>query len=100
MPTHQASIAHAVSHDTITRTQLEDWLVSYIANLRGMKKERISRNVVLSKYGLDSASAVALSGDLMDWLRCDIDPTLLYEHPTIEKAAAFVMAGLPEARRG
>ena len=75
-----------------TQSQIEEWLVSYIAELRGMKKEKISRNTILSKYGLDSASAVTLSGDLMDWLKCDIDPTLLYEHPTIEQAAAHIVA--------
>jgi len=85
MPTAQSSL-HA------TQAQIEEWLVSYIAELRGMKKEKISRTTVLSKYGLDSASAVTLSGDLMDWLKCDIDPTLLYEHPTIEQAAAHIVA--------
>ncbi|MBR8651860.1 acyl carrier protein [Achromobacter sp. Marseille-Q0513] len=75
-----------------TQAEIEEWLVSYIAELRGMKKEKISRTAVLSKYGLDSASAVTLSGDLMDWLKCDIDPTLLYEHPTIEQAAAHILA--------
>jgi acyl carrier protein len=76
---------------TATQAQIEDWLVSYIAELRGLKREKISRTTVLSKYGLDSASAVTLSGDLMDWLKCDIDPTLLYEHPTIERAAAHIV---------
>jgi acyl carrier protein len=85
MPTAQSGL-HA------TQAQIEEWLVSYIAELRGMKKEKISRTTVLSKYGLDSASAVTLSGDLMDWLKCDIDPTLLYEHPTIEQAAAHIAA--------
>jgi acyl carrier protein len=75
-----------------TQAQIEEWLVSYIADLRGMKKEKISRTTILSKYGLDSASAVTLSGDLMDWLKCDIDPTLLYEYPTIEQAAAHIVA--------
>jgi acyl carrier protein len=74
-----------------TQAQIEEWLVSYIADLRGMKKEKISRTTILSKYGLDSASAVTLSGDLMDWLKCDIDPTLLYEYPTIEQAAAHIV---------
>ncbi|CAE6867200.1 hypothetical protein R75461_08352 [Paraburkholderia nemoris] len=74
-----------------TQAQIEEWLVSYIADLRGMKKEKISRTTILSKYGLDSASAVTLSGDLMDWLKYDIDPTLLYEHPTIELAAAHIV---------
>jgi len=75
-----------------TQAEIEEWLVSYIAELRGMKKEKISCTTVLSKYGLDSASAVTLSGDLMDWLKCDIDPTLFYEHPTIEQAAAHIVA--------
>lgn len=75
-----------------TQPQIEEWLVAYIAELRGIKKEKISRTVMLSKYGLDSASAVTLSGDLMDWLKCNIDPTLLYEHPTIEQAAAHIVA--------
>lgn len=76
---------------SVTQAQVEEWLVSYIAELRGIKVEKISRSTILSKYGLDSASAVTLSGDMMDWLKCDIDPTLLYEHPTIEQAAAHVV---------
>ncbi|MBB5447923.1 MULTISPECIES: acyl carrier protein [unclassified Paraburkholderia] len=95
-----ASIGPAIPNESITQAQLEEWFVSYIADLRGMKREKISRTVVLSKYGLDSASAVALSGDLMDWLKCDVDPTLLYEYPTIEKAAAYLMERHSEARRG
>lgn len=80
-----------------TQAQIEEWLVSYIADLRGIKKEKVSHTTILSKYGLDSASAVTLSGDLMDWLKCDIDPTLLYEHPTIEQAAAHIVAMGKEA---
>jgi acyl carrier protein len=85
-------IPTGTSNLNVTQEQIEEWLVSYIADLRGMKKEKISRTTILTKYGLDSASAVTLSGDLMDWLKCDIDPTLLYEHPTIEKAAAHIVA--------
>ena len=84
-------IAFAQATNSVTQEAIEEWLVSYIADLRGIKKEKISRTTVLRKYGLDSASAVTLSGDLMDWLKCDVDPTLLYEHPTIEKAATHIM---------
>jgi acyl carrier protein len=90
MTTPEMSTAQSGPH--ATQAQIEEWLVSYIAELRCMTKEKISRTTVLSKYGLDSASAVTLSGDLMDWLKCDIDPTLLYEHPTIEQAAAHIVA--------
>jgi len=90
MNTHDMAIAQEAN--TVTQQQIEEWIVSYIADLRGIRKEKISRTTVLNKYGLDSASAVTLSGDLMDWLKCDVDPTLLYEHPTIERAAAHIVA--------
>ncbi|MGE4243407.1 acyl carrier protein [Ramlibacter sp.] len=71
----------------VTRAEVEEWIIRYVSELRGIRADRISRTIPLTKYGVDSASAVAMSGDLMDWLGCDIDPTLMYEHPTIERAA-------------
>jgi len=76
---------------TVTQASVEEWLIAYIADLSGTRKDKISITTHLRKYGLDSASAVTLSGDMMDWLKCEVDPTLLYEHPTIEKAASHVM---------
>ena len=90
MNSHEMPVVQ--SGNRVTQDQIEQWLVSYIADLRGIKKEKISRTTILSKYGLDSASAVTLSGDLMDWLKCDVDPTLLYEHPTIQQAAAHIVS--------
>jgi len=90
MTIQETPATHSRLH-TATQVEIEEWLVLYIAELRGIKREKICRTTVLSKYGLDSASAVTLSGDLMDWLKCDIDPTLLYEHPTIERAAAHIV---------
>lgn len=63
------------------------WLHHYLADLKGMSPERISRTQPLYKYGLDSASAVTLTGDLMEWLKIDIDPSALYEYPTIERVS-------------
>jgi len=86
-PQH-ATIAEPVR---ITQKEIEDWMVKYVSNLCDIMLEKVSTTVPLRKYGLDSATAVTLSGDLMDWLKCDIDPSLLYEHPTIEKAAQEIM---------
>jgi acyl carrier protein len=71
----------------VTSEAIAAWLHNYIADLRGMKPARISRTEPFFKYGLDSASAVALTGDLMEWLKVDVDPSLLYEYPTIDRAA-------------
>ena len=71
-----------VSSDTIA-----DWLHNYVAELIGVNPEKVSRTQPLRKYGLDSASAVTLTGDLAEWLKVDVDPSVLYEYPTIERAA-------------
>jgi len=31
-----------------------------------------------------------LTGDLMDWLKIDVDPAILYDHPTIELVSAHL----------
>jgi acyl carrier protein len=69
---------------------IADWLHAYIADLRNVRPERISRRESLHKYGLDSASAVTLTGDLTEWLKMDVDPSVLYEHPTIDGLASHL----------
>jgi acyl carrier protein len=90
---------------TLTRTANETspeaigaWIHAYVAEMRGMSADRIQRTVPLYKYGLDSASAVTMTGDLCDLLGVDVDPSVLYEHPTIERAAAH-LSSLCEAAR-
>jgi acyl carrier protein len=71
-----------------SRADIEHWLRNYIAEMTGVPPERISATATFDRLGLDSASAVALVGDVEDWLGAEIDPTLPYEHPTIEKLSA------------
>jgi acyl carrier protein len=68
-----------------SRADIEHWLRSYVAEMTGVPPERISATATFDRLGLDSASAVALVGDIEDWLGVEIDPTLPYEHPTIEQ---------------
>jgi acyl-CoA synthetase (AMP-forming)/AMP-acid ligase II len=45
---------------------------------------KTSSGKIRRHYGLDSSAAVGLTGDLEDWLETEIDPTLLYDYPTVE----------------
>jgi acyl carrier protein len=71
-----------------SRADIEHWLRNYIAEMTGVPPEQISATATFDRLGLDSASAVALVGDVEDWLGAEIDPTLPYEHPTIEQLSA------------
>ena len=67
-----------------TATEIQVWIVSYLADLLEVDSEEIEVTIPFDRYGLDSSAAVGLTGDLEDWLGCELDPTLLYDYPTVE----------------
>jgi acyl carrier protein len=78
---------------------VKQWLVAYIADLLEFEHSEVNTRLPMGRYGLDSTAAVALTGDLGNWLGCDIDPRLLYEHKTIEALADFVTANHAKLRK-
>jgi acyl carrier protein len=85
---------------SLGQTEIEHWLVSYVAQLRGVKQEKIDVTATFDRFGLDSASAVALSGDLMEWLQCDVEPSVIYDHPTIRRLASHLVTVRAAGARG
>ncbi len=81
---------------------VKEWLVGYIAQLLEFERSEVRTNLALSRYGLDSTSAVALTGDLGEWLDREVDPRLLYEQKTIDALASYVAqnhATMPPRKR-
>ena len=78
--------------------QIAHWLRQYIANIFGLPPEEISVDVSFNQMGLDSASAVAMTGDLGDWVGCDVDPSSAYEHATILKLSHAVAGELARGK--
>lgn len=64
--------------------EIQDWIVSYLADLLAVDEDEIEVTIPFDSYGLDSSAAVGMTGDLGDWLEREIDPTLLYDYPTVE----------------
>ena len=65
-------------------SEIQDWIVSYIANLLEVEPELVDPTIPFDRYGLDSSAAYALTGDLEDWIGREIDPTAIYDYPTVE----------------
>jgi acyl carrier protein len=65
-------------------TEIQDWIVTYLAKLLEVDPADVDVTIPFDRYGLDSAAAVGLTGELEDWLGYEMDPTLLYDYPTIE----------------
>jgi acyl carrier protein len=72
---------------TPTPAEVQDWLVSYLANLLEIDLDEVDVTVSFDRYGLDSATAIGMTGNLEEWLGYELDPTLIYDYPTIKALA-------------
>jgi len=69
-----------------TEAEIAAWCRSYISRVLGIAEAKIDVAAEFDSFGLDSAMAVALVSDIGAWLGDEIEPSELFEYPTI---AAF-----------
>jgi acyl carrier protein len=70
--------------------EIQAWIVDYLAQLLEVDPSDVDVSIPFDRYGLDSAAAVGLTGELEDWLGQEMDPTLLYDYPTIESLVQYL----------
>jgi len=71
-------------------------LVARAARRGGVPEERVDPDLPFDAYGFTSVDAVTLSGELEELLDRTLDPTVLWQHPTIRRLLAF-LTGTPAA---
>jgi len=88
-----ASSLAGLDESQITDTVL-DWLRARLAQALDCSPDRIGDEEPFARWGLDSAVAVTLTGELGAWLQLELDPTVFWEyaHPLAlaEHLAALV----------
>ncbi|MCX4165234.1 MULTISPECIES: beta-ketoacyl synthase N-terminal-like domain-containing protein [Paraburkholderia] len=62
---------------------LVQWFIEHVSRLAGIAPAGIDPDAPFSAYGLESKDAIALSGELQDWLGVPIAPTVVYDFPSI-----------------
>ncbi|MFD4460052.1 acyl carrier protein [Nocardia sp. NPDC058480] len=78
---------------TITHsTTIQDWLIERVADYTERAQHQVDPTIPLAELGMDSVSAVALCGEIEDRWMLDIDPTLVFEYPTITAISAYLAA--------
>jgi acyl carrier protein len=65
--------------------EIQDWIVNYLAKTLETTPDKIDVTAPFDDFGLDSATAIGMTGELEDWLGKRVDPTLVYDYPTIEE---------------
>lgn len=66
---------------------LRGWLVQRLSSLAQVSPDELAVDEPFSRYGMDSASAIELAGQLEDFSGRPCPPTLMYDYPTIELLA-------------
>jgi acyl carrier protein len=75
-----------MSESTIqhSRETLRPWLAARVAVYVQRPVHEIQPHIPLPEYGLTSVYALTLTGDIEDHLGLVIDPTVMWDHPTID----------------
>ncbi|GAA6619604.1 acyl carrier protein [Scytonema sp. NUACC26] len=76
-----------VQQQQLTIKKIQTWLVSRLAEQLEIDSNKIDVAIPFERYGVDSLIAISLTGDLEQWLGCELDPTLLYDYPTVKALA-------------
>ncbi|MFT5375678.1 MAG: acyl transferase domain-containing protein/acyl-CoA synthetase (AMP-forming)/AMP-acid ligase II [Candidatus Latescibacterota bacterium] len=82
--------------NVIAQGDLRSWLLGRLAARFQMPMAAINAGEPLARYGLDSLTAVSLSGELEVFLGRSLVPTLLYDYPSIDALVVHLTGG--EAR--
>jgi acyl transferase domain-containing protein/acyl carrier protein len=64
-------------------TRLRDWLVSRVTALTGRPAGTAAVDEPFAALGLDSAQLAQIAGDAADLLGRPVEPSVMFEHPTI-----------------
>ncbi len=74
------------------KAAIESWLVAWIAKETRLDPSTVDAREPLVNFGLGSRQALLLVGDLEDWLGTRLEPSLAWEHPTVERLSVFLAA--------
>lgn len=69
---------------------IQGWLIDKLAEILEIEPNQIDIGQDFEEYGLESAEAINLSGDLEDYLNCRLAPTLLWEYQNIEALVQYL----------
>ncbi|MEM7391782.1 MAG: beta-ketoacyl synthase N-terminal-like domain-containing protein, partial [Verrucomicrobiota bacterium] len=68
----------------------ENWLIQFLSAELKIPPERIAPDLPLSRFGLDSALAIELSGRLEEALGRHLSPSLFFDYPTINMLSDYL----------
>jgi acyl carrier protein len=81
-----------------TAELLRPWLVQRVADYTERDPATIDPAAPLSAFGLDSVYALALCGEIEDYLGVSLEATVIWDHPSVDALVAFLCDHPAETR--
>jgi acyl carrier protein len=72
------------------------WLTTQLASYLELSATAINPTVPLAEMGVDSVHAISLVGDIEAHFDIDVDPTLIFDYPTLSHIAEFIDSAVTE----
>ncbi|WP_448095761.1 acyl carrier protein [Luteibacter yeojuensis] len=75
--------------DTL-RDGIRDLIAVLVAEATSQPRKKIQCDLILSKLEVDSIAIVGIAMELEDRLGIEVDPTIAWDYPTIDRMADFL----------
>lgn len=72
------------------------WLTGRLASSLEVSPTSLDPQVPLAEMGVDSARAIGLVGEIEAHFDIDVDPTLIFDYPTLWRIADYIGAAILE----
>jgi acyl carrier protein len=78
------------------RRPILHWLTNRLASYLEVPTTAIDAMVPLAEMGVDSVHAVSLVGDVELHFDIDVDPTMIFDYPTLSAIAEFISTAVSQ----
>ncbi|WP_455823160.1 acyl-CoA dehydrogenase family protein [Pseudomonas graminis] len=87
----EVSVAASQGHSPV---ELQQWIKAWVARCIAVAPQQIEGAEPFTSFGLDSTDAVEIVHDLEQFLGLELDATLLWNYPSIDELAAYLVSEL------
>jgi acyl carrier protein len=81
------------------RRPILGWLTTQLASYLEVSTTAVNPMVPLAEMGVDSVHAIGLVGDIEMQFDIDVDPTLIFDYPTLARIAEFISTAVAEQQQ-
>ncbi len=72
----------------------ESWMSQWLVSRAGVDPAEVDLEKPFADYGLDSMTAVEMSGEIEDWSGVELTPIVAWNYPTVAKLSEFLVSQL------